>query len=232
MYFPPMITPRFFAILLLFGALLFGQEGGRTLSVLSVLKAGEGMEIRVPLDTAAVINGSYAIDSSGYANIPIVGRVFVHDKPTYEIETLLSGKLANYLRDTHIMISPVIRLALIGHWQNPGMHYVNSEVSVWEACLAVGGPNGEGNMDKWVVMRGSKRLPIELLNEFSKGTSLRKAGIQSGDIFVIPVPDPDTGFWYWFREYLTVTAQIAAIASTVLTAYITYLTLETLENNP
>ena len=40
----------------------------------SVLKAGEGMTINVPLDTAAVINGSFAIDSSGYVTLPILGR--------------------------------------------------------------------------------------------------------------------------------------------------------------
>jgi hypothetical protein len=49
---------------------------------------------------------------------------------------------------------------------------------------------------------------------------LLASGIRSGDIFVIPVPRDNTGFWYYFRESITLTAQVAAIISTVLTAYL------------
>lgn len=191
-----------------------------------LLKAGEGMDVRVPLDTAAVINGSYPIDSAGFVNLPIIGPYYVHDRSVQEVQTFLGQKLSSYLRDTHIMVTPVIRLTLLGHWQRPGMHYVNSEMSVWDACRIVGGPAGEQNFFKWKIMRGDKEVPVSLLNEFAKGTSLRKAGIQSGDIFVIPVPDPQSGFWYWFRETLTVTAQIATIGTTALTAYLTWYAID------
>jgi hypothetical protein len=80
-------------------------------------------------------------------------------------------------------------------------------------------------------MRGSSITQIMLLDEFSRGTTLRSAGIRSGDIFVIPQPNPQSGFWYWFRESLTVTAQIASIVGTTLTLYVTYLVLEQ-QNNP
>lgn len=209
---------------------LRAQDPEMDTAPVSVLKAGEGMTISVPLDTAAVINGSFAIDSAGFATLPILGRLFVHDKTSREIEMLLGQKLSAYIKDTHVMISPVIRLTLIGYWQRPGMHYVNPEASVWEACLAVGGPGGERNMDEWKVMRGEQVLAVSLLNEFSKGTTLRKAGIHSGDIFVIPVPDPQSGFWYWFRESLTTTAQLASIVTAGLTAYLTYLALDDARN--
>jgi hypothetical protein len=130
------------------------------------------------------------------------------------------------------MATPVVRLTMLGHWQRPGMHYVDPELSVWDACRVVGGPAGETSIDKWHVMRGSQLLGIHLLDEFSRGTSVRNAGIRSGDLFIIPVPNPQSGFWYWFRESLTVTAQIAGIAGTVLTAYVTYLVLEERSNQP
>jgi len=189
-------------------------------------KANEGMMILVPLDTASVLNGSYPIDSAGFVNLPVVGRLFVHDQTSGQVETFLGKRMSQYLRDTHVMATPVVRLAMLGFWQRPGMHYVDPELSVWDACRVVGGPAGEVNIDEWRVMRGSRVLDISLLDEFSKGTTVRNAGIRSGDLFIIPVPNPQSGFWYWFRETLTVTAQITGIVGTTLTAYITYLVLE------
>jgi protein involved in polysaccharide export with SLBB domain len=193
-------------------------------------RANEAMIIRVPLDTASVLNGSYPIDSAGYVTLPVVGRLYVHDQTSGMIESYLSKRMSQYLRDTHVMTVPMVRLTLLGYWQRPGMHYVDPELSIWEACRVVGGPAGETNLHRWQVMRGSSPLAIRLLDEFSRGTTLRAAGVRSGDIFVIPQPDPQSGFWYWFRESLTVTAQIAAIVGTTLTAYVTYLVLEERSN--
>jgi protein involved in polysaccharide export with SLBB domain len=191
-----------------------------------VFHANEGIVIQVPLDTASILNGSYPIDSAGYVKLPVLGRLFIHGKTVGEVESYLGKRMSSYLKDINITTTPAIRLTLIGYWQKPGMLYADPETSVWEACRLVGGPAGERNLDQWTVRRGSSILGISLLDEFSKGSSLRAAGIKSGDIFVIPVPNPQSGFWYWFRESLTVTAEIAGIAGTVLTAYITYLILD------
>lgn len=203
-----------------------GSASDAGLRLGGTFKANEGMMILVPLDTASVLNGSYPIDSAGFVNLPVVGRLFVHDQTSGQVETFLGKRMSQYLRDTHVMATPVVRLAMLGFWQHPGMHYVDPELSVWDACRVVGGPAGEVNIGKWRVMRGSRVLDISLLDEFSKGTTVRNAGIRSGDLFIIPVPNPQSGFWYWFRETLTVTAQITSIVGTTLTAYITYLVLE------
>jgi hypothetical protein len=191
-----------------------------------VFHANEGIVIQVPLDTASVLNGSYPIDSAGYVKLPVLGRLFIHGKTVGEVESYLGKRMSSYLKDINITATPAIRLTLVGYWQKPGMLYADPETSVWETCRLVGGPAGDNNLDKWRVMRGTAVVDISLLDEFSRGSSLRAAGIKSGDIFVIPVPNPQAGFWYWFRESLSVTAQIAGIAGTVLTAYITYLILD------
>ncbi len=191
-----------------------------------VFKAGETMAVQVPLDTASVLNGYYTVDSMGFVNLPVMGRVYIHNRGVQEIQSMISQKMSSYMRDTHVTVSPVIRLAILGSWKKPGMYYVNPEASVWDACMAAGSPVYERKIYKWKVMRGTAELPIVLADEFSRGTSLRNAGIRSGDIFVIPVPDPNAGFWYWFKESLTATAQVASVAATALTAYLTYRVLE------
>jgi hypothetical protein len=47
---------------------------------------------------------------------------------------------------------------------------------------------------------------------------------------VVPVPRDNVGAWYWFKETIGVTAQLAGIVSGVVTLYITYLVLQNQKN--
>jgi protein involved in polysaccharide export with SLBB domain len=191
-----------------------------------VFVAGEAMSIEVPLDSTAFLNGGYAVDSAGYAELPVLGRIEVAGKTRDQVEDYLSQKLSNYLKDTHVKAVPAIRLTLLGFWTRQGQYYVSPKTTVWEAVYGAGGIGGERNLEKIKVMRGETDLHISLLNEYSSGRTLAAAGIRSGDLFVIPVPRDNTGAWYWFKEGLTATAQLATIFGTVLTAYITYAYLD------
>jgi protein involved in polysaccharide export with SLBB domain len=194
-------------------------------------KAGEALTVEIPLDSAGLIRGGYPIDTAGYVDFPIVGRVLVHDRSQDEVESYLGEKLANYLKDTHIKVSPAFRLTMLGYWAKQGQYYVPPNTTVWEASLMAGGLGGERTLDDIKVLRGSKETDIPFLDEYSRGRTLLAAGFQSGDIIMVPVPRDNTGAWYWFRESLSITAQIAGIASTLITLYITYELLKEQKNN-
>jgi protein involved in polysaccharide export with SLBB domain len=184
--------------------------------------AGQALTVEIPLDTAGLIRGGYPIDSAGFVDFPILGRVLVHDRSQEEVETYLGEKMANYLKDTHIKVSPAYRLTMLGYWAKQGQYYVPPNTTVWEAARMAGGIGGERTLYDIKVLRGSKETDIPFLDEYSRGRTLLAAGFQSGDIIMVPVPRDNTGAWYWFRESLSITAQIAGIASTLITLYITY----------
>ncbi len=188
--------------------------------------AGEAMLLEVPLDSTSILKGGYPIDSAGFADLPVLGLLEVGGKTRAEVEEYLGLKLANYLRDTHIRAQPAIRLTLLGFWTRQGQYYVSPKATVWDAAYLAGGMAGERTLDKITVRRGEQILKISFLDEYSRGRTLESAGIHSGDIFVMPVPRDNTGAWYWFTQSLTVTAQVATIASTLLTVYITYYFLD------
>lgn len=215
----------FFAIALACGTHLAAEEI-QTPSHDEHFVTGEALTIDVVLDTVAFLNGGYPIDSAGYVEIPVLGKVLVGGRSRDEVETFLSGKMSNYLRDTHIKVIPAIRITWLGYWVKAGQYYVNPNTTVWEAVYMAGGIAGERNLDKLEVHRGEETILLHVLDAYSKGTTLAKAGIKSGDIVIIPVPRPDVGFWYWFRETLTTTAQVAAILTSAMSAYIIYLNLQ------
>ncbi len=193
---------------------------------------GEAIRLEVPLDTGSFLNGGYPIDSAGFAEVPVIGRVLVGGRTRGEVEEFLGQKLSNHLRDTHIHATPAIRLTLLGHFVRQGQYYVSPKTTLWEAVYEAGGIAGERNLDKITVQRGERTLDINFLDEYSAARTLQGAGIRSGDICIIPVPRDNAGTWYWVRESLGAVAQVATIASTVLTVYITYLLLEeSRENN-
>jgi protein involved in polysaccharide export with SLBB domain len=191
-----------------------------------IFVAGEALTIDVALDTAAFLSGGYPIDSAGFVDLPVLGKFQVGGRPRDDVEAYLGQKFANYLRDTHIKVVPAVRLTLLGFWLRQGMYYVNPKSTVWEAVYISGGIAGERTIDKIEVMRGTKVTTISFLDEYSRGTTVAAAGIRSGDIIVVPVPRDNAGFWYWFRETITLTAQVATILTSAMSAYIIYLNIQ------
>lgn len=219
-HFPTTATLRFRSLrIAAFAVLLLGAMPAWTEET---FKAGESLTLTVPLDTGSIFNNSYPIDSLGYAELPVLGMVQVGGRTRTEVQETLSKQLAEYLRDSHVQAVPTVRVTFLGHWVRPGMFYANPEKSLWDIVRDAGGPAGELTLDKLAVLRGDQEVPLEILNAFAQGRNFRSAGLKSGDIIVLPVPTAG-GFWYWFRESLTVTTQLATVASTLLTAYVTYL---------
>lgn len=188
--------------------------------------AGNALTIEIPLDTAGLIRGGYPIDSAGFADLPVVGRVLVADRTQDEVETFLAERLSNYLKDTHLKVSPAWRITLLGYFTHQGQYYVPPSSTVWEAVRLAGGMAGERTVDKITVLRGGHEVNIPFLDMYSQGRTLANGGFQSGDIVVVPVPRDNTGAWYWFKETIGVTAQLTSIVTGVITLYITYLVLQ------
>ncbi len=183
---------------------------------------GEALTLSVALDTTAFLNGSYPIDSAGFTYLPVLGRIEVGGRTRDDFEAFLGQKLSNYLKDTHVKAEPAIRMTWLGYWVKAGQYYANPNTTVWEAVRQAGGIAGERNIDKIVIKRGEQNIEMHFLDEYSRGRTLAKAGFKSGDIVIIPVPRDNTGGWYWFKEILGVTAQLATVLSGVLSLYLTY----------
>jgi protein involved in polysaccharide export with SLBB domain len=219
-----------FALLLLAAPAALLAAGLPTAPRSERFKAGEALILTSATDTGSFLDGGYPIDSAGYADLPILKRVQVHGRTQDELENFLSEKLSNHLRDVHLKAAPAIRLTLLGNFERQGLHYVDPKATLWEAVLQAGGMADERKLDEIHVRRGAGNVDIDVWEQYSRGATVAAAGFRSGDVIVLPVSRPDEGFWFYFRESLSATAQIATIASTVLTVYITYQLLDLQRN--
>lgn len=188
------------------------------------LASGEALRIQVPADSAAPLNGFYAIDLAGFADLPIVGRMQVGGRTPGEVETALSKSLGSRLRGTAPRVSGAVRLGFVGTWARPGDQFLPADASLWDALLSAGGP-APGSQGVAQIMRGSELLlQVSVLGDYTKQTTLRGVGIRSGDIFMLSpaFPPPQRTSWDVFKEGLSVTTQIMAVMGSLLSLWLTY----------
>lgn len=188
------------------------------------LASGEALRIQVPADSAAPLNGFFAIDLSGFADLPIVGRMQVGGRTPGEVETALSKSLGARLRGAAPRVSGAMRLGFVGTWARPGDQFLPADASLWDALLAAGGP-APGSQGVAQIMRGNDLLvQVSVLGDYAKQTTLRGVGIRSGDIFMLSpaFPPPQRSTWDVFKEGLSVTTQIMAVMGSLLSLWLTY----------
>ncbi|MBN2037592.1 MAG: polysaccharide biosynthesis/export family protein [Chitinispirillaceae bacterium] len=152
-------------------------------------QAGDGIRIIAYPDSAGFPSGVYAIDSHGYADLPIVGYINVVETAPKQIEELLIEKYAAYLPRLSVIVRPVYRISLLGGFLQPGLYWIDPRESLWNAVQKAGGTHRDDGIKKIRWVRDSGRVTKNILPYFQSGASLYSIGFKSGDqLCVTPMP--------------------------------------------
>ncbi len=156
----------------------------------SQFQSGDAIEIEI-IDIMAFqgnigadlsrINDEYTIARDGTIFLPLVGdlKVTGHDKES--LVELLNEKLSPYFKEPFIIITPLIRLTLLGAFNKPGSYRIDPGESLWELIDMASGPEDDCDLNSIRVIRGGKIVISNLLLSFEKGHSLTEIGVRSGD---------------------------------------------------
>lgn len=197
----------------------FAQSGKEREVPKEQFLAGDAIRIDIPADTGSVLRGVYPIDGSGMADLPIAGRVVVAGKDRQNIEQYLAGLWAPYLKDTHVRVIPVIRLAIMGNVKNPGFYYPSPDAVIYDAINLAGGPVLPYKLEETSHLRAGQELNDGVIESISKSMTLREAGFISGDEILVPIPERIT-----LKEAIPLIGTTLAIIVNAFTIY--YLTVE------
>lgn len=189
-----------------------------TKSVEDHFVAGEALFIQIAADSSSLFNGAFPVSRDGFADFPILGKVYVLDQTPTQLATFIAEKGSTYMKDTHVKAIPAVRMTFLGNWKRQGMFFVNPQGTFWDAVLYTQGPLNEKNIHKLKVQRGHEKLAIDVLDVYSKGTTLVDAGIQTGDIVILPTPGQ--GFWFYFKDVVMVTASITTAVAGIISTYL------------
>jgi len=184
--------------------------------------SGEAIKIAVYPDSSLFLNGFYNIDQNGNIDLPILGLVSVKNKTRNEFVDYLKKEYSDYLRYPNINVSTYMRVSFFGGFFRPGLYWIESRNSLWDALQIAGGVNREDGLRKIRWERDGSIVSKNITADFQAGTSLSKMGFKSGDQLCVTIK-PKMLFWDSFRQDVIPVLSFSLTAmTTALTAYQTY----------
>jgi len=94
-------------------------------------------------NVTAGMDPGYIVDSAGYVSLPLIGKVFVKDKTTSEINDMISQELNKTIRNPYVSTRVAnFRVSVLGDVAKPGSYRIPGErASVLDALSMAGDLN-------------------------------------------------------------------------------------------
>jgi protein involved in polysaccharide export with SLBB domain len=142
--------------------------------------------------------------------LPVIGVIDVRDRTFTEIERDIRTGFARELADPELLITPLVRVSVIGEVRLPGYQWVDGTGTVADLLLLSGGLLPTANRKEITLVRGMEEQPIVLEN----GGVPPPVPLRSGDQLVVARRS-------WFSENLPIFIGAAAsVAAAAVTSYI------------
>jgi polysaccharide export outer membrane protein len=109
------------------------------------------------VDVEEISNKPIWIDTDGFINLPLVGRLKVGGMTIEEAESQLNDRLRTYVKDPHVVVAvtdfrsqPVSVLGMVG---NPGVHQLQGRKTLLEILSQAGGMKPEAGATAKITRR-------------------------------------------------------------------------------
>jgi len=194
-------------------ALLFPLAGlgAQASSFSATVQLGPGDAVRLQIFGEPSLTADYFITEEGLVLLPIIGLIRVADRPFAEARSEIQARYARELLDSPVLVTPVLRIAVLGEVQQPGLFPVDPTMDVAEVIASAGGLTARGDPRKVMVIRDGDERAVPLGADTGRGIP----PLQPGDQILV-------GRQSWFRENINV---ILTSAATVVAAAVTSLIL-------
>ncbi|MBN2616248.1 MAG: polysaccharide export protein [Bacteroidales bacterium] len=117
---------------------------------------------------ASVYLNSFMVDSKGYIQYPLSGKVYVRNMTVSEIKKELQQKLAQYLKESVVVVKLVnYNITLLGEVHRPGQYKIyQNNINLFEAVSMAGDLTDFANREKVAIIRqsddGSKVIYVNM----------------------------------------------------------------------
>lgn len=148
------------------------------------LRPGDILEVRVwgheEFSGRFQVNENWTIQYLG------VGDIEVRSQTITQVRDRIREELGNIFVNPFVTVTPLFRMAVLGHVRNPGLYTVDPTLSVLDAVALAGGPSSQGNLAKIRVLRAGTEAQFDFERETLRGRTLAEIGVRSGDEIVVP----------------------------------------------
>lgn len=191
---------------LLFALLVSSGLTAQTPADPGELRLQPGDMMRLQVGREPHLSGEYPVTEEGVALLPIIGLVEVRGRRFADVRAEVRRRYAVELREAEVLVTPVLRIAVLGEVRGPGLLPVDPTLTVADVIAAAGGLTPRGDPGKVTLVRNGQPTRISL----ETGAEGRDRPLQSGDQIVV-------GRQSWVRENLNVllTAGASVVAAAI-----------------
>ncbi len=148
------------------------------------LSPGDILEVRVWGHEE--FSGRFQVNENWEIQYPGVGDLEVRSQTIAEVRDRIRAELENIFVNPFVTVTPLFRMAVLGHVRNPGLYTVDPTLSVLDAVALAGGPTSQGNIGKIRVLRTGAEAEFDFERETLSGRTLAEIGVRSGDEIIVP----------------------------------------------
>lgn len=105
--------------------------------------------------TPSLALNSYIVDSDGYIDFPVVGKIKVLNMSLLEISELVKSKIKNYISEPKVNVEILnFKISVLGDVVNPGTFFVSvDKISLLEAISLAGDLNISAKRNNLLIVR-------------------------------------------------------------------------------
>lgn len=205
------------AVLFAAGALaapMMAQEGPVITQVGGRYSLAPGDLVRINVWGREEYSGQFQVDEEGQIHYPVLGTIQTNGLTVAALRDTLRTGLERLFTNPFVTVTPLFRVAVLGHVRSPGLYTVDPTLSVLDVVALAGGPASAANMDRITVYRGGAATVMSLEDVIMHGETLQNMGVRSGDEIMVPRK--------WFaREDWVIVLQVMTLALTTATFIVT-----------
>jgi protein involved in polysaccharide export with SLBB domain len=170
-----------------------------TASADAPLKAGDILQVTFSREPD--LNGRYTIDETGSVSLPLLGDMFVIDRPAADIKATVGREYEARTRNQAVQVVYLRRIRVLGEVRNPGIYHADPTMTLDDIVALAGGSETDGNLTNVSLVRDGE--------EVASGIDLRQGSgvaVQSGDQIFVPKTS-----WFSRNAAVLIGATISAI---------------------
>jgi len=107
---------------------------------------------------ASIYLNSYSVNSDGFIDFPLLGKIFVKDLNVDQVKSLLQQLINEYLSETTVVVKMVnFKLTFVGEVARPGEYTIyKDDINVFEALSIAGDMTEFANRSRVALIRQTK----------------------------------------------------------------------------
>ena len=130
------------------------------------------------------------VRADGKISFPLAGEVQASGLTVPQLTNLLTARLSKSVRNPNVSVivkeMRSYRVHFVGQVLRPGVYPIQARTPLLQAVTLAGGPVEGADLSAAYVVRGDKRIPVDLRRLLQEGDLSQNVPLQTGDTVVVP----------------------------------------------